>query len=208
MQGVRVVTVRPERFARWLDGFADRHGPVSYDIRPEHVLLSAQDGAVARIAVPFPPLRGHDVDTLVEHVGVDRRYGVLLVRRGGYGVGVFDGARLVVSKVGSRHVQGGTKAGGWSQRRFARRRENQAREAFGAAADVAARILAPAAGTLAAVFRGGDRRAVDAVLADVRLQVLRPLVRDPFLPVPDPRLRVLQQAGIDAGAVRIEVSDP
>ena len=45
------------------------------------------------------------------------------------------------SKVGQRHVQGRTKAGGQSQQRFARRRDNQARAAYEAAAEHAARIL-------------------------------------------------------------------
>jgi len=137
----------------------------------------------------------------------ERWIGVLLVRRGGYGVGVFEGERLVSSKVGSRHVQGTTKAGGWSQQRYARRRENQAREAFGAAADAAERILLPELDNLVALFRGGDRRAVDTVLSDPRLAGLAPLARDPFLAVPDPRQRVLEQAGADALVVRIEIAE-
>ena len=40
-------------------------------------------------------------------------------------------------------MQGTTRAGGWSQKRFARRRENQAHAAFADAADTAARVLLP-----------------------------------------------------------------
>ena len=200
---VRRVSVPPERLGRWLANFADRHGEIRYDVSPELVTVVAEDGAEALIDVPFPPLHGD----LVEHVLIPRRYGVLLVRRGGYGIGVFDGPKLLDSKVGSRHVQGTTKAGGWSQQRFARRRENQAREAFGAAADHAARILVPAASDLVALYCGGDRRAVETVLADKRLAGLADLVREPFLGVPDPRQRVLEQAGADARAVRVEVRE-
>jgi hypothetical protein len=199
----RRVAVPPERLGRWLANFADRHGEVRYDLSPDLVTVVAEDGAEALIAVPFPPLQGD----LVEYVQIPRRYGVLLVRRGGYGVGVFDGPELLDSKVGSRHVQGTTKAGGWSQQRFARRRENQAREAFGAAADHAARILVPAAADLVALYCGGDRRAVETVLADKRLAGLTDLVCEPFLGVPDPRQRVLEQAGADARAVRVEVRE-
>ncbi len=170
----------------------------------DRVTVVAEDNAVAEIGVPFPPLDGD----LLEHVRRPRRFGVLLVRRGGYGVGVFDGATVVASKVGSRHVQGTTKAGGWSQQRFARRRENQAREAFGAAADVAARILLPEQHGLLALYRGGDRRAVEAVLDDPRLTGLVPLVRDPFLAVPDPKQRVLEQAAAAARQVRVTVREP
>ena len=77
----------------------------------------------------------------------------------------------VESKVGQRHVQGRTKAGGQSQQRFARRRDNQARQAYEAAADHAARILGGLPrGSL--VVTGGDHAAVDEVLADPRLSGL------------------------------------
>ncbi|MGL5852830.1 MAG: Vms1/Ankzf1 family peptidyl-tRNA hydrolase, partial [Phycicoccus sp.] len=67
--------------------------------------------------------------------------GLVLVRRGGYAVGVAAGGRLATHKVGTRYVQSRTAAGGWSQQRFARRRANQADELVGATADVAARIV-------------------------------------------------------------------
>ena len=76
-----------------------------------------------------------------------------------------NGSAVLESKVGQRHVQGRTKAGGQSQQRFARRRDNQARVAFEAAAEHAARILEP----VEVVVTGGDHVAVDAVLADPRL---------------------------------------
>lgn len=202
----RTVSVAPERLDKWLTGFADRHGATSYDATPTTVIVSAEDGSIAVVDVPFPPLEALTREGLVAHVLADHRLGVLLVRRGGYGVGVFVGARLADSKVGSRYVQGTTKAGGWSQQRYARRRDNQAREAFAAATEVAVRILAPA--RLDALVCGGDRRAVDTVLDDPRLKDLAGLVRPPFLGVPDPKLKVLEQAGVDARAIRIELTDP
>jgi Actinobacteria/chloroflexi VLRF1 release factor len=204
--GSRIVSIGPERLQRWLAGFGERHGGVSYGVTPERLTATAEDGALARIDVPFGPLVELSPGGLVAHVLADRRLGVLLVRRGGYGAGVFEGVRLVASKVGSRHVQGTTKAGGWSQQRYARRRDNQAREAFAAAAEVAARILAPAG--LDVLVCGGDRKAVDTVLEDPRLAQLVPLVRPPFLGVADPRQKVLEQAGADARAIRIEIIDP
>jgi hypothetical protein len=200
----RSVSVAPERLDRWLAGFGDRHGEVSYDVTPTSVTVSAEDGSLAVVTVPFEPLADLSKDGLVTHVLKPWRLGVLLVRRGGYGAGVFVGGNLVDSKVGSRHVQGTTKAGGWSQQRYARRRDNQAREAFAAATEVAVRILGPA--KLDALVCGGDRRAVDTVLDDPRLKDLSGLVRPPFLGVPDPKQKVLEQAGADARAVRIEVT--
>jgi len=202
----RIVAVAPERLDRWLTGFAERHGSVSYDVTPARVRLTAEDGSLAVVDVPYAPLPDLSREGLVAHVLADHRLGVLLVRRGGYGAGVFAGGKLIDSKVGSRHVQGTTKAGGWSQQRYARRRDNQAREAFAAATEVAVRILAPA--RLDALVCGGDRRAVDTVLDDPRLRDLVGLVRPPFLGVPDPKQKVLEQAGVDARAIRIELTDP
>jgi VLRF1 release factor-like protein len=202
----RVVSVAPERLDRWLAGFGDRHGTVTYDVTSASVTVSAEDGSLAVVDVPFAPLTELTREALITHVLADHRLGVLLVRRGGYGAGVFAGSRLVDSKVGSRHVQGTTKAGGWSQQRYARRRDNQAREAFAAATEVAVRILGSA--RLEALVCGGDRRAVDTVLEDPRLKDLAGLVRPPFLGVPDPKQRVLEQAGADARAIRIELTDP
>jgi hypothetical protein len=200
----RTVYVAPERLDRWLTGFGERHGEVRYDVLPATVTLSGEDGEMAVVTVPFEPLVELSREGLVAHVVRERRLGVLLVRRGGYGAGVFAGGELVDSKVGSRHVQGTTKAGGWSQQRYARRRDNQAREAFAAATEVAVRILAPA--KLDVLVCGGDRRAVDTVLEDPRLRDLVALVRPPFLGVPDPKQKVLEQAGADARAIRIELS--
>jgi hypothetical protein len=82
------------------------------------------------------------------------------------------------------------------------------RVALAAAADVAAAHLVPVAATLDAVVLGGDRRSVDAVLADPRLSVLRALVRPPLLDVPDPRQTVLESAPGRYLSVRVQVVDP
>jgi peptide subunit release factor 1 (eRF1) len=130
---------------------------------------------------------------LLDHVRRERTVGVLLVRLGGYAAGVFHGDELQDSKVGSRLVHGRHRKGGSSSGRFARRREGQARAALEQTADVAARILVPAIGRLDAVVLGGDRRALDEVLADHRLAPLRPLVSGRVHDVPDPRLHVLRE---------------
>ena len=123
---------------------------------------------------------------------------MLLVRKGGFAVARMAGETMAEHKIGQRHVQGRTKAGGQSQQRFARRRDNQARQANEAAADHAARILRPGP-----LVTGGDHAAVDEVLADPRLRGVT--VVEPWLPVPDPRRAVLDQAIRDAASVRVRV---
>jgi hypothetical protein len=198
--GGRWVEVAPERLERWLAGFAQRHGPVGSD----GAVRRAADGAVAEVEVPFPPLQGD----LVAHCLRPRRLGLLLVRLGGHAVGVAEGERLVLSKVGSRQVHGRSAAGGWSQQRFARRREGQVRVALDAAAQTAVDVLLPHAPALDALVPGGERTAVAAVLEDRRLAALAALPRGRSLDVPDPRLAVLQAAVAQARAVRIRVLDP
>lgn len=202
--GGRWVTTAPERLQKWLDGFASRHGAVVRSFDDHTVRLVAEDGALAEIEVPFPPLAGG----LVEHALRDRRVGVLLVRLGGCACGVFDGPDLVASKVTTRQVHGRSAAGGQSQQRFARRREGQVRMALDAFADTAVRILLPAAGSLNALITGGERTTVDSVLADRRLAPLRPLVTGRLLDGPDPRLAVLEASYAQLRAVWIRVVDP
>src|SRR6266511_1852980 len=175
----RWVEVDPERLPRWLAGFTERHGPSPVDL----------DGFVAAAQQ-------------------ERRLGLLLVRRGGFAVGVATGTELVASKVDSRYVQSRTAAGGWSQQRFARRRENQAKALVEAATEVAVRLLLPETGRLDALVAGGDRRLVDAVLSDARLASLAPLRSARFLDVPDPKLNVLQAAVRGARTVRIRLEQP
>jgi hypothetical protein len=128
---------------------------------------------------------------------------VLLVRRRARATGVFDGDELIASKVDTSYVQATTKAGGWSQQRYARRRANQAAAAFAEAADAAARVLLPHLPRLDALVCGGDRAAVDAVLSDPRLSALAALRTEPWLAVPDPRMRVLQATLAQFRAIRI-----
>jgi hypothetical protein len=70
------------------------------------------------------------------------------------------------------------------------------------------RLLLPAVAELAAVVTGGDRRAVDAVLADPRLAPVAALRVARFLDVPEPKHAVLEAAIGQARSVRIKLLDP
>lgn len=217
--GGRWVEVAPERIERWVESFAERHGPVTAEPGRDVVVLRAEDGAVAECHPPFPPLR-QPVDgaasaagqaaLMAAHASADRTVGVVLVRLGGYAAGVFAGnpPRLVSSKTGSRLVHGRSAAGGWSQQRFARRRQMQAANALAAAADAAASVLGPYTSRLDAVVLGGDRRAVTTVVADPRLRPLRARVAERILTVPDPRLAVLHDTPRQFRAIRIRLTGP
>jgi hypothetical protein len=206
--GGRWVDVDPGRVPRWVEGFRARHG--DYAQRPTEygVLLAAFDGATAELHAPPGVRVAGDLADLVAAAQAPRRLGLLLARRAAIAVGLADGDRLVESKVDTRYVQSRTAAGGWSQQRFARRRDNQAKAAAADAADLAVRLLLPAAANLSAVVCGGDRRTVDSILADRRLRPLAALRADRLLEVPEPRHAVLVEAVSAARAVRILVRDP
>jgi Actinobacteria/chloroflexi VLRF1 release factor len=208
---VRWVEVDPGRIDGWLDSFRQRHGGARTEPGPEVVTVLAADGSVAECHPPFPPLPAGSKGTgaeLAAHAAAARTVGVLLVRLGGYAAGVFTGpdARLAASKVGSRLVHGRSAAGGTSQHRFARRREKQANEALGAAADNALRVFGQFAGRLDAVVLGGDKRSMASLRADVRLEPYFAIAVDRFLTVPDPRLTVLQATPRAFRSIRIRLS--
>jgi hypothetical protein len=231
----------------------------------QFVIFTAPDGAVAECHPPFPealawPAHGTAVDgatagdgasreaggpragdiagAIARHAAAPRAVGVLLVRLGGYAAGVFTGypPALADAKTGSRLVHGRSAAGGWSQHRFARRREKQANEALDAAADAAVLVFgrwesgtAATGGTagkgtaagragksgtagrmrrLDAVVLGGDKRAVAELRDDPRLGPYLAIATQRFLTVPDPKRAVLEAAPRLFLAVKIRLTEP
>ena len=148
-----------------------------------------------------------ELEPLLEALETDHVVAALLVRLGGYAVGVFDGERLVASKVGSRFVKGRHKKGGSSANRFRRRREEQARALIDEAADVAVRVLEPWRERIEFAALGGDRGAVGQVLkARPELVWLADRATSRFFTVSEPRQRELERLPYQLYAA--ELSDP
>ncbi len=204
----RRIEVDPERIVLWVKGFAARHGALEWSSIERSVELSASDGATAILEpfVPGVPGRAGVADDLAGWVVAPTHLALILVRRGGYAVGRGQGAELIAHKVGTRYVQSRTAAGGWSQHRFARRRDNQADALVGSVIEHALRIVL--ASPSDALVVGGDKSLIRDVLADPRLARMAALPRRELFDLPDPKLVVLQQALRRGRAVRIRLTEP
>jgi predicted RNA methylase len=144
------------------------------------------------------------LEPLFEALAEDHVVAALLVRLGGYAVGVFDGERLVASKVGSRFVKGRHKKGGSSANRFRRRREEQARALHEQAAETAVVVLEPWRSRIEFAALGGDRAAIAQVLATShRLEWLAERAVPRFFSVARPRHETLVRLPYDLYSAEI-----
>jgi len=142
-----------------------------------------------------------ELGPLLEALAREHTVAAILVRRGGYAVGVFEGERLVASKVGTRFVKGRHKKGGSSSNRFRRRREEQERELLDAATATARAVLEPYRDRIEYLALGGDRGAA-AHVAD-QLPWLKDRHLERVFDVPDPRQRVLERLPYDLYAAEL-----
>jgi peptide subunit release factor 1 (eRF1) len=110
-----------------------------------------------------------DTEPLRAHLGRPRTVGLLVVRLGGYGAGVYEDEKLVSGKHGVRFVKNRNKKGGSSSNRFRRRRGEQARDAYDRACALAEEVLAPQAKLLDEFVLAGDRIGLEQVIERSRL---------------------------------------
>jgi hypothetical protein len=208
-----VVGVPLRRLPGWLEGFAARHGDwtATASTQPHGWDLVAADAARAQVVVPTwlesEDPGPFDPAALAE---LAPAFGVLLLRRAGYAVATFVGVSVAEKKVGTRHIHGRTAAGGWSQQRYARRRDNEADEIVGAAAEHADRILGPRA-DLQFLVTGGDRPLLNAALKvlDPRLAAL-PIGAHLGVGTPDARMLAVIPDRVLAVQIRVggSLADP
>lgn len=193
----RTAHVPADRLTGWVDRFAAAHqGLESAVDTDDGVMLGMRDGATALLTPPWPddgrPGRGAGlVARMASLAAQERRLGLLLVRRGGFAVGVALAGKLVAHKVGaaSARSRGGDQAAAVVER----------------AAAEAAKVFAGQGFEYLAT--GGDKRLVEAVLAAPVLRTVAGRPRLVPLAVPDPKMVVLEKAAADFCSVRIQVTD-
>ena len=223
MSASRFLEVEPRRLAGWVARYAAaRDGAVAAVVCDDGLDLLGHDGSRARLALldptvaPVPGAEGGIADLAVSDLAAaaqglaalasaPRTLLVLLVRRGGWSVGVVRDGVVLAGSSGRRYVQGGTAAGGWSQQRYARRRSGQAGKLAEDASSAVTRVLGVAADLVPdAVVLGGDRALADSVLAPTAASGWPRLGP---LEVGEPRRVDLEAAASRVLAVRVTVHD-
>jgi hypothetical protein len=196
--------------------------PVTLDAAIRAALALVGDGATGYaifwgeatrlvVAPPFPVehgarLTGFDAGPLRELLTRERALAVILVRLGGYSLGVYRGGRFVQTKTGGRFVKNRHRKGGQSQRRFERIREGQVREHFDAIHEAIHTRLEPTAGELDAVVLGGDRRTVADLLKRAPLPpALAAKLAPRVIDTPEPRLEVLEHSPAAIWSSRVAI---
>ncbi|MDY6892951.1 MAG: Vms1/Ankzf1 family peptidyl-tRNA hydrolase [Chloroflexota bacterium] len=100
---------------------------------------------------------GYTVEPLRSLLQRERTIALILIRLGSYAIGVFQGEKLLSSKVGTGHIHSRHKKGGSSQRRFERGREKQIEYFFDRVCGHVREHLEPFIQQLDHVVYGGER---------------------------------------------------
>jgi hypothetical protein len=187
-----------------------RDPPQALSLPPDvrEAIRSSDTGAIlfwsqaeARLVLPpypvprFQEIEGWHAGPLQSLLDRPRIVAVLLLRLGGFAAGVFEGERLMASKVGAPYVHGRHRKGGSSSARFARRREGQARVLFDKACETFRDVVEPHRARLDHLVLGGDRMTLQDF--EKRCPYLSSFSRirlGRILNVPDPRLKVLEES--------------
>lgn len=120
------------------------------------------DGRRLRVVLPPLPLavemqtEGIDATPLLALLDTEPVIAACLVRLGRFGVGVYRGERLVVSKTDRRFVKGRHKKGGSSSNRFRRIREGQMHELYKHVCEALQAHVGPYEKDIEHFFLGGE----------------------------------------------------
>lgn len=152
------------------------------------------------VTPPFPVREGlfssgYDVELLRALLQQERTVALILVRLGAYAVGVFQGERLVSSKVGTGLVHSRHRQGGSSAHRFERHREKQMEYFFTRACNHVREHLEPRLQQIDYVIYGGERHTLLSFRKQCEfLQKFDDRTLEALLNVREPRQATLQAA--------------
>lgn len=162
-------------------------------------------GAARKLLVRPPfPLAEHfispdiDVEPLRSMLESTCAVALILVRLGAFAIGVYRGEQPVTSKTGTGLVHGRHRKGGSSQRRFERRRENQARDFLERVCGHARQQLEPYGSEISYLVYGGARTTIQSLKKQCPfLHQFEDRTLPPLLNIRRPRRAVLEAAITD-----------
>lgn len=135
-------------------------------------------------------------DPLRALLDADYLVGVALVRLGRYAIAVYQGRQLLVSKTDTRYVKSRHSAGGTSQQRFRRVRENQIHRLYAKASQVLTQQWQPYAGRLDYVALGGEASTINGFIKECPLLTrLAPITLPGRLDIREPNRAALDTVG-------------
>ena len=139
---------------------------------------------------------GIDGQPLLSMFAARLTIGVALVRLGRYAIAIYEGRKLTASKTDTRYVKGKHHAGGTSQRRFQRVRENQIHRLYAEASGVLERQWRPWIDRLDYVALGGEAATVNGFVKECSLlRRLSQITLERRLDVREPNRAALDQVG-------------
>ena len=168
---------------------------------PTGVVAFRIGNAGLAVLPPFPLNEMWTGDTIYDRplrtmLSAELTIGVALVRLGRYAIAVYEGQRLAVSKTDTRYVKGKHHAGGTSQRRFQRVRENQIHRLYAEASGVLDAQWRPWMHKFDYVALGGEAATVNGFLRECRtLSRLSPIILERRLDVREPNRASLDEVG-------------
>ncbi len=174
----------------------------------DKALASSKTGAVLfwgtenkyLVLPPFPIkdklfASGYNVEPLQSMLQHDLLLGLILVRLGAYAIGVFQGEKLVSSKVGTGLVHSRHSKGGSSARRFERHREKQIEYFFERVCGHVREHLEPHLGQIEYLIYGGERHTLLSFRKQCRfLQKFDDCMLSSLLNVREPKQATLEAA--------------
>jgi len=195
----------PGEVNKWLGQTLDLQG-----IPPElsEFAVASKQGAIifwgpsrkCLITPPFPVeekrfYRNYDIEGLRSMLTHDYKVALILIRLGAYAIGVYQGQKLVGSKVGTGLVHARHKQGGSSQARFARHREKQIGYFMTRVCGHVRDQIEPHLQTLDYVTYGGARTTILLLRKQCHfLGQFDGRTLPPLLDIPEPRKAVLDTA--------------
>jgi hypothetical protein len=190
----------PPLLSPLLNGWPDRDQILDHAGRSATGAVIYLFNDTACIVAPPYPVRAYasvpalETEPLRGLVSAAPALAAVLLRHGGYAIGIYERDVLVESRNDSRFVKNRHRKGGQSQRRFDRIREKQVHELFHHLCLDAQEWLSPHRGRLDFLVYGGDTRTVQSFLKECRFLREFPCpVLPRFLTVPEPRHETLER---------------